>query len=617
MNKIVASDSLNAQDILESIYALRDFQGSKEELLEAFIRSASQLVKSPIGVYFTQEGEQWVVKSSYGFGGEDRAALEQSIENALILTPRVMKNKFAYDRVGFEWLEFSNQVAIGIKVEDRNSAFIYLIIEQLNAQQLSEMVVRLLMIADIPYTFEKSLQVKVSMVDTTQPKIDTLSILSKVIYQEKFILASMNLVNELASKFNCTQVSLGWLEGDHIKTVAMSHVEKFDRQTEALYEIEALFDEAASQNMEINHPSNQEDTIVYAHQKYLHNRGATQLLSLPLRIDKMVVGVVLCEKQEGSLSQEEVVALRLIANYITPWLKTRHRYDRWFGSRLAYSAKETFSEFLGVRHTLLKALGVVFSLLFIYGVLGSWNYKVEATSTLETDNVAFLSAPFNGFVKEVKVHSGDKVESNATLLLFDQEEFYLKKAEILADMHKYSRESQKARAAGALADMRVALAKYEQSKASLKRVEYYLSKSKLKAPFGGVVIQGDKEELLGSPVSKGDLLFKVAKPTDMYLKFKVQESEIDELQVAQKGEFALLSSPEDKYAFEIEKIIPMASVDSSEGNIFVVKAKIVDGQLGWWRPGMSGVAKVDVGERNILWILTHKLSDFLRIYFWI
>jgi hypothetical protein len=31
---------------------------------------------------------------------------------------------------------------------------------------------------------------------------------------------------------------------------------------------------------------------------------------------------------------------------------------------------------------------------------------------------------------------------------------------------------------------------------------------------------------------------------------------------------------------------------------------------------MSGVAKVNVGERNILWIFTHRTVDFLRLYLW-
>jgi len=37
----------------------------------------------------------------------------------------------------------------------------------------------------------------------------------------------------------------------------------------------------------------------------------------------------------------------------------------------------------------------------------------------------------------------------------------------------------------------------------------------------------------------------------------------------------------------------------------------------WWRPGMAGVAKIHVGHRSFLWILTHRTVDFLRMFFWL
>ena len=32
--------------------------------------------------------------------------------------------------------------------------------------------------------------------------------------------------------------------------------------------------------------------------------------------------------------------------------------------------------------------------------------------------------------------------------------------------------------------------------------------------------------------------------------------------------------------------------------------------------GMSGVAKLEVEKRNLLWVVTHRTMDFLRMYFW-
>ena len=36
----------------------------------------------------------------------------------------------------------------------------------------------------------------------------------------------------------------------------------------------------------------------------------------------------------------------------------------------------------------------------------------------------------------------------------------------------------------------------------------------------------------------------------------------------------------------------------------------------WWRPGMTGVCKFSVEKRTLLWILTHRTVDFLRLWLW-
>jgi len=37
----------------------------------------------------------------------------------------------------------------------------------------------------------------------------------------------------------------------------------------------------------------------------------------------------------------------------------------------------------------------------------------------------------------------------------------------------------------------------------------------------------------------------------------------------------------------------------------------------WWRPGMGGSARIDAGDRPLIWVLTHRTIRFLREFFWI
>jgi len=37
----------------------------------------------------------------------------------------------------------------------------------------------------------------------------------------------------------------------------------------------------------------------------------------------------------------------------------------------------------------------------------------------------------------------------------------------------------------------------------------------------------------------------------------------------------------------------------------------------WLRPGMEGIAKLDVGSKPVYWILTHRIADKLRLWLWL
>ena len=53
-----------------------------------------------------------------------------------------------------------------------------------------------------------------------------------------------------------------------------------------------------------------------------------------------------------------------------------------------------------------------------------------------------------------------------------------------------------------------------------------------------------------------------------------------------------------------------------EGSVFLVRCELPEGHASWWRPGMTGVAKLNAGEHSLLWIFTHRTVDFLRLNLW-
>ncbi|MGB0867725.1 MAG: HlyD family efflux transporter periplasmic adaptor subunit, partial [Granulosicoccaceae bacterium] len=92
------------------------------------------------------------------------------------------------------------------------------------------------------------------------------------------------------------------------------------------------------------------------------------------------------------------------------------------------------------------------------------------------------------------------------------------------------------------------------------------------------------------------------------------ERDIGSVSVGQRGRLVISAFPGQSFDFHVSQVVPLAATNES-GNYFQVEAKLAQA-TELLRPGMSGHAKVDVGDRSILWILSHRLIDNLRILAW-
>ena len=600
--------------------SLRTFPGSEIDFWNRFLSGVSLLFQSSRVLRLCQGNDHnWVIVQELD-SQLLKTEIEENIHPELLqVAERAHKNGYAFERIRTPIPPFKQPTVVAFLVDegrDRNHSLVLVFLERLTSSQVSDLVVRSQLIADIPLSYFSSLQTGQS--DQSDIFLEILDLTSALIDQKKFLLACMKLVNEIASRFKCSRVSIGWLKDNYVKPIAISHLEKFDAHMDTVSRLEGVFEESLDQDEEIIIPGEvSRGTIVAAHSKYLKLQGLNQLVSFPLRIAEEPKAVVCLEKIEGFFRERELLTLRLVLNHIAILLDNLHKSDRllvfkaldWFKDRLAW--------WLGVERISLKLLIISTCLMGIYALVGQWKFNVEAASQLVTDQVAVISAPFDGVIFKVNARKGVSVKKGEVLAEFDTQDLFLREAEILAEVTRFTRESQKARVQGQLADMSISDAKREQAQAQLERIRYFLTRASIRAPIDGVLVEGDHEELQGAPISKGEIFFKVAQIADIYLELKVSEVDIDFIQEGSSGSVALLSNPSEKYAFVVERIIPIAQVDQTLGNFFMVKARFNTSPREWWRPGMSGLGSIQAGERSIYWILTRKIFNYFRLKFWI
>jgi multidrug efflux pump subunit AcrA (membrane-fusion protein) len=435
--------------------------------------------------------------------------------------------------------------------------------------------------------------------------------------EERFLKAAMTLCGELAARFACDRVSLGWLEGEQVRLRSVSNIEKFDRSMAAAQALEDVMEEALDQDCEIVVPAPADHAFVArSHLDYARAQGVAHVLSLPLRVGGQVRAVLTAERRLDPFDEAQRWEMRLSCELVASRLATLQQRERWLGARWADAAGQALGALWGVDHSLAKLITLSTVLAVLVAAVLPWSYRIDTAATLRSEEMVFVPAPFDGFLREVHVEVGDPVTQGTVTVGLDTRELLLEESMAAAEVARFGREAEKARAVGQLADMQIALARQNQFASRLELVRDHLSQAKLRAPMTGVVVEGELKKSLGGPVKKGDLLLKIARLDSTYIELEIDQTDIHEAAPGRRGELALVGRPDLKVALVIERIEPMSTMKDGR-NYFLARARIDGPVQSWWRPGMGGTAKVEAGERSLLWVLTHRTLRFLQRTLWL
>jgi len=196
----------------------------------------------------------------------------------------------------------------------------------------------------------------------------------------------------------------------------------------------------------------------------------------------------------------------------------------------------------------------------------------------------------------------------------DTRDLLLERQKVLSQGAQQESERRQAIAEGNRARAAILEAQGGQVRAQIALIDEQFARARLVAPFDAVIVKGDLSQSLGAAVERGNVLFELA-PLDTYrVIMKVDERDVTDVAVGQSGRLALTSMPNDEIELVIDKITPVSVVDQGR-NFFRVEAR-AKGAIDKLRPGMEGVGKIQVGERRLIWIWTHKLVHWMRMWVW-
>lgn len=443
-----------------------------------------------------------------------------------------------------------------------------------------------------------------------------LDVSQKVIEKDKFKPAVLVLAGEIADKLHAERVCVGWLKHDYIVLKGISHSDHFEKKMQIVRDLECAMEEAYEQDASITYPPPENSTLsCRSHENYSKSYHADFMISVPIRNGDEIIGVITCERK-FAFTDFDATMIHLIGTLCSARLQELYRKSSWFGARMARKMRKGLAKLLGFEHTWAKFFGILGIAFILFATLYPLEYRVSAPAILKTDKIIYYTAPFDGYIESVNVKPGDVVYKGQELLRLDQKVLKLEEADLLAVEQDNRREILKAQANHQLAEMRIQQAKLAQTLAKLKMVRYKLSKSVIYATAdSAIIIEGDLQKRIGAPVNQGMELFQMALIENIYVEINVSEEEIKNVLLDGEGLLAIKSRPDYVYRFRTERISPTATVKDQE-NTFPVRGEFVRQTPAWFRPGMTGVAKIFAGKKTLWWILSHQAIDYLRIKLW-
>ncbi len=407
--------------------------------------------------------------------------------------------------------------------------------------------------------------------------------------------AAMAVTTLLATRLGCERVALGIVERRGLRLQAVSGLAELDRRSNLARLLEAAMREAL-EGADTDGPGGDADPgparAALEHDTGLHARRVV------LHASGTAVGVLIVEGQAGSDLADAVAGAE--------------RAGRLLGPLLAFR-REQRARPRAVRGA--RALGVTLALALLALLLAAVEVdtRVTAPAVLEGVVQGVVAAPYHGFVATAHARAGDRVEAGQLLALLDDRELRLERGRLEGEREELAGQYRKALAGRELSQATILRTRVAQVESRLELVERHLERTRLVAPFAGLVITGDLDRAIGAPVERGQVLFEVAPLDDYRVVLQVDERDLAEIDVGQRGQLTLAALPGAEIAFSVARI--SGATRGESGPEFRVEAEL-HGAHAELRPGMQGTGRIAVGRGSLLNTWSRRSLGWLRLWVW-
>jgi len=452
----------------------------------------------------------------------------------------------------------------------------------------------------------------------TAPKnrlVTVVDVLASSLVHTQLNAAATTVVTQLATHLGCTRVSLGLIKNQSVSVYAISNSTRIDARLNLIRDISAAMNEAVDQDATLICPVREDGPpyLTFAQNILAQQSGGDAVLSTPLYDGTTAIGALTLER-DGDFDHDSVAVCESLAGLIGPVIALKHDKEQPVAHKVWDSICRSVSQLLGPGQVAMKLYGLAILICTVFMVFATADYRINTQARLEGSVKRVITAPLDGFIASADYRAGDTVQSGAVLATLDDRELRLKQLQLTSQLEQLDKEHRAALTQHDRSTTAIVTARRQQTNAQLALIKDQILRTRLTAPFAGVVVSGDLSQSIGTPVENGKVLFEIA-PLDNYrVVLEVDERSIGDVEKTQKGTLTLTGMPDATLAFSVDRIVPLSTPQEGR-NVFEVLAKL-DNPSATIRPGMEGVGKIYIERRKLIWVWTHELIDWLRLRLW-
>ncbi len=430
------------------------------------------------------------------------------------------------------------------------------------------------------------------------------------------------ITNSMKNKFSCEQVVLSYVKGSKLQIISISGLDDVYPNSPGVKKIHSAMEECYDfadvicSQIEDDWTETSVTSNHCLHRAWHIENGSAPVASVPLMVGDNCIGILsFTRAKKFPFTQVELSKIVETVSPFAPAMMLVAKAERGLWNHMTDSAKKGASWFFAPRSYQRKLVAALLLAGMAYFCLAKTDYQVTTTSQITPSDVQVFAAPFEGTIGDCHVEDGQTVERGDLLYEMDTTDLQLEMDRLESELEVLRlrvnqalviRDVRAASLAGA--EIQVVTAKQDITK-------HNLSHAQVRATSRGTIVAGKLSQRIGEIVPLGAPLMDFVPEGDWSIELVASEGVATDLQVGLKGEFACNARPGEMLHCKIVRLRP--SFEPRDGkNVFIAEA-IVQDNPEWMRPGMEGVARLDVGQRRVWWVTLHRAIDYIHLNFWL